>query len=143
MSTERSASTKPLIESQASEFNEMQTDGEVVIQSFPANHTQGKRAVGGKLILTNRRLAFVPHRMELNMGGKMWELVLSDFSTAGIDKPRWKISEIFSGAWRTRMAIHAQVGEVQYFVVGSAIKVSQELSMAILTQKESAVTNPS
>lgn len=118
-------------------FNEIQlSDQEEVMLSYPANHTQGKRAVGGKLFVTNCRLAFAPNRIDANMGGETWELPLSDFTSAGTDKPRIRITEIFSGAWRTRLAIHDQGGGVQYFVVGNPEKVSGELSSAILTQAE-------
>jgi hypothetical protein len=118
-------------------FNQIQlSDCEEILLSYPANHTQGKRAVGGKLFVTNYRLAFAPNRIDANMGGETWELRLSDFASAGTDKPRIHIIEIFSGAWRTRLAIHAKGGEVQYFVVGNPQKVSGELSKAILTQAE-------
>lgn len=118
-------------------FNQIQlSDREAVLLSYPANHTQGKRAVGGKLFITNCRLAFAPNRIDANMGGKTWELRLSDFTSAVTDKPRIQITEIFSGAWRTRLAIHAKGGEVQYFVVGNPQKVSGELSAAIQTHAE-------
>ena len=118
-------------------FNEIQlSEREEIILSYPANHTQGKRAVGGKIFVTNCRLAFAPNRIDANMGGRTWEMPLSDFISAGTDKPHIRITEIFSGAWRTRLAIHGQVGGVQYFVVGIPEKVSSEITTAILTQAE-------
>jgi len=119
-------------------FNQIQlSEGEAVLLSYPANHTQGKRAVGGKLFVTNCRLAFAPNRIDANLGGEAWELPLSDFANAGTDAQSTRITEIFSGAVRTRLAIHAKGGGVQYFVVRSPQKVSGEISTAILTQADS------
>lgn len=118
-------------------------DREKVARSYPANHTQGKRAVGGKLFVTNLRLAFVPNRIDSNLGGKTWELPLSEFVSAGTDKPRLRITEIFSGAWRTRLAIHVHGGGSQYFVVGNPEKVSGEIGSTLLAQAEQAGTRQS
>lgn len=125
-------------------FNEIQlSELELVMLSYPANHTQGKRAVGGKLFVTNCRLAFAPNRIDANMGGKTWEMPLSDFKTADTDKPRLRITEIFSGAWRMRLAVHAQLGGVEYFVVRNPQKISGEISRAILSHAEQAApSNP-
>ena len=123
-------------------FNDIQlSELEEVMLSYPANHTQGKRAVGGKLFVTNCRLAFAPNRIDANMGGKTWEMPLSDFKTADTDKPRLRITELFSGAWRKRLAVHAQLGGVEYFVVGNPQKVSGEISRAILTQAAQAASS--
>lgn len=116
-------------------FNQLQlSEREKVLLSYPANHTQGKRAVGGKLFVTNGRIAFAPNRIDANLGGYTWEIPLSDYASAGTDKPRLRITEIFSGAWRTRLVIHASGGGVEYFVVGNPEKVAGELSAAVLTQ---------
>ena len=118
-------------------FNEIKlSEREEVMLSYPANHTQGKRAVGGKLFVTNYRLAFAPNRIDANMGGNAWELPLSDFTSVDTEKPRLRITEIFSGAWRTRLAVHARLGGVEYFVVSDPQQVSGEISKAILTQAE-------
>ena len=96
-------------------FNEVQlSDGEEVILSYPSNHTQGKRAVGGKLFVTNYRIAFAPNRIDANMGGMTIEMPLSEITSIGTDKPHIRITEIFSGAWRTRLAIHRQNEGVEF-----------------------------
>ena len=116
-------------------FNQIQlSDREEVMLSYPANHTRGKRAVGGKLFVTNCRIAFAPNRIDVTMGGGTWEIQLTDFASAGTDRPRRQIAEIFSGAWRTRLAIHALGGEVHYFVVENPGKVANKLTSAITTQ---------
>ena len=118
-------------------FNEIQLlDGEEPILSYPANHTQGKRAVGGKLFITSCRIAFAPNRLDAKMGGDSWEMRISNFCSAGTDNPRVRISEIFSGALRTRLSIHSEKGEVQYFVVGKPEAVASEIGDAIHQQAE-------
>ncbi|MDP0491420.1 MAG: hypothetical protein Q7Q71_10255, partial [Verrucomicrobiota bacterium JB023] len=96
-----------------------------------ANHTQGKRAVGGKLFITNCRIAFAPNRLDAKMGGDSWQRGLSDLCSVGTDKPRVRMTEIFSGALRTRLVIHLKEGESQYFVVGKPEVVASEISDAI------------
>lgn len=110
-------------------FNEVQlSDGEEVILSYPSNHTQGKRAVGGKLFVTNHRIAFVPNRVDANMGGKATEMPLSKITLIGTDKPHFGLTEIFSGAWRTRLASHGRNEVGDFFVVGNPNAVAGEIT---------------
>jgi hypothetical protein len=118
-------------------FNQIQLmDHEEITLSYPANHTQGKRAVGGKLFVTNMRLAFAPNRIDANLGGKTWELPLTNFASTGTDKPRVSILEIFSGALRTRLSIQSNHGILQYFVVSNPQKVAADISSAIQIHAE-------
>jgi len=120
-------------------FNEVQlSDGEEIILSYPANHTQGKRAVGGKLFITNCRIAFAPNRIDANTGGGAMEMPLLEVTSVGTDKPRIRITEIFSGAWRTRLAIYSQNVEGDFFVVFNPETVAGEINTAIQTLAEQA-----
>ena len=48
--------------------------GEVVLRSGAANHRRGLEAVGGKLFLTNHRLIFVSHGLNIQSGPAYFEL---------------------------------------------------------------------
>ena len=106
-------------------------EGEEVICSFPANHTQGKRAVGGKLFVTNQRVAFTPNRMEIKMRGRGMEMALSDITSIGTVKPRIRITEIFSGAWRTRLSISRRCDDDAYFVVPKPADTANEIKLTL------------
>src|ERR1051325_9657973 len=94
----------PAIEPDDSWFNRpVLDDGETVVKSYPANHTQGKRAVGGKLFLTTRRLVFVPNRLDSRMGGQIWEASRCIIRRVGRVGPHFSIVELFSGALRSRL----------------------------------------
>ena len=118
-------------------FNEVQLfDGEKIIFSCPSNHTQGKRAVGGKLFVTNQRIAFIPNRLDANMGGMALEVPVSEITSIGTDKPHFTITEIFSGAWRTRLAIHSSDRAPQYFVVNDPAVIASKIKTAVETLAE-------
>lgn len=98
-----------------------------MILSYPSNHTQGKRAVGGKLFITNQRIAFAPNRLDANMGGMALELPVSEITSIDTDKPHFTITEIFSGAWRTRLVIHSSAKPPQYFVVDDPAAIASKI----------------
>lgn len=118
-------------------FNEIKpSDDEEVLISYPANHSQGKRAVGGKLFVTNRRIAFAPNRLDTNLGGDFWEMPIIDFDSAGTVKPTIRITEIFSGALRTRLVIYASNDGIDYFVVDNPELAASEIYAVIYEQAE-------
>lgn len=134
---ERSAQKMTEIKSENFWFNEVQlSDGEEVILTFPSNHTQGMRAVGGKLFVTKCRIAFAPNRIDANLGGKPMEILLSEIDSIGTDAPRIRITEIFSGAWRTRLAIQRRNKVTDFFVVGCPETVASQINKAIRIQAE-------
>ena len=118
-------------------FNRIeQHPGEHILLSYPANHTQGKRAVGGKIFVTNYRIAFAPNRAEVGMGGKTMEFPVANITEVATDKPHYRITEIFSGAWRKRLAVASREPDSQneradFFVVSRPDKVAEEVRAAI------------
>jgi hypothetical protein len=58
------------------EKNPPVVDGEDVLFQSPANHIRGSEGVGGWLMLTDHRLIFKPHR--LNIQKTEWSVPLSD-----------------------------------------------------------------
>jgi len=106
-------------------------EGEEIALSYPSNHTQGKRAVGGKLFVTNKRIAFAPNRLDANLGGHAMEVPLSRITQITTDAPRIRLSEIFSGALTTRLAIHAGTDQVDFFVVSNPDIVANQITAAL------------
>ena len=53
-------------------------DDEHWLAHVAANRTQGKRAVGGGLHVTNHRLLFSPNLIDARLGGKPWSCALAD-----------------------------------------------------------------
>lgn len=74
------------------------------IETYRANRTQGSRAVGGHLLLTDRRICFYPHKLDDATGGKSWECTLASISHVGL-APRG--SNPFNGSLRRRVQIES------------------------------------
>jgi hypothetical protein len=49
-------------------------EGEVIIKEGPANHFKGAEAVGGKLYLTNQRLFFKSHTVNVHVHEESYRL---------------------------------------------------------------------
>ena len=67
----------------------MEADGELVVFRSLANHFRGGEAVGGRLILTESRLIFEPHAINLQTG--RWEVPLSDILLVEPRRTAWAI----------------------------------------------------
>lgn len=102
--------------------------GEKILQSFPVNHTQGKRAVGGKLFVSNSRLIFVPNRIDAFFKGKTWSLDIQDIENISTESPNLSVNNIFSGAWRKRLRITSYDKNTALFVVNDLEHVIEELN---------------
>ena len=113
-------------------FNQIELlDGEEIVLSYPSNHSQGKRAVGGKLFVTNQRIAFAPNRFDANLGGLAFDIPLSMVTSITTDPPRIRLVEIFSGALRTRLAIHGGIDQVNFFVVSHPEIVVNQITLGL------------
>ena len=62
-------------------------EGETVDFASLANAFQGRRAVGGRLTVTNKRIIFVPNRLDALLGGKDLALNRSEVIHVGIQPP--------------------------------------------------------
>lgn len=97
------------------------SEGEHVVDAWLANRTQNQaRAVGGRLTLTNQRLVFTPHALELALGGRHWESPLDLIRNVSISPHRRVMAELFSGGWRRRLAIESVDDSVELYVVNRA-----------------------
>jgi hypothetical protein len=63
------------------------TPDERVTFEAAANVWQGRRAVGGKVTVTNRRLLFTPNRMDAAMGGRGMAVGLPEIQEVGVVPP--------------------------------------------------------
>ena len=100
--------------------------GEHFVRRFWANKTQGSRALGGHLILTNQRLLFRPNKLDSATGGHSWECQLQTISNTAI-APRGH--NPFDGSLRRRLVITTG-SEVNYFVVWKVSKVISAIQSA-------------
>lgn len=91
-----------------------------------ANRTQGSRAVGGRLYLTESRLLFVPTHLDSITGGKRWELPLAQLRSVGRQDAD---GGLFSGGLRTRLRLDTDAG-TELFVVNDIDEVIAELDAA-------------
>lgn len=104
-------------------------ENENVLWSCLANRTQSnKRAVGGKLFLTNKRLLFCPHLFDYVLGGQKLSINLNEI--ASIDNQD-KGGDFFGGGARKRLKISLKDGNIELFVVNKLDMVVEELKQHI------------
>ncbi len=97
------------------------------VAHFPANRTQGKRAVGGGLHLTTARLLFSPNAIDARLGGKPWACTRDQVASIGVEPGRFAFRELFSGGLRPRVRIDLAGGGCELFVVARADERAAEL----------------
>ncbi len=97
--------------------------GEVEQLALLANHSVGWRAVGGKLVVTDRRLVFRPNRVDRGLGGKVWTAPLGAILEVGRKPPTFGL---FNGGLRSRLRIVTSDGAEHLFVVdGLAAQIAR------------------
>jgi hypothetical protein len=106
--------------------------GETIRQSWLANRAQSEyRAVGGRLYLTNLRLAFEPHVVEVALGGKGHSLLLTSIASVGLQPGEFGLAHLFDGGLRTRLRVDMKSGAPEYFVVENVEEIQRLLSEAV------------
>lgn len=78
-----------------------------------ANMVRGRRAQGGHLTVTDRRLTFEPHIFERLLGGRAWSLPLADVTSVEIAD---RDGNPFDGSLRGRLAIASAEGRTLFVV---------------------------
>jgi hypothetical protein len=96
-----------------------------------ANHTQGNRAVGGRLFMTNQRLIFQPNRLDAATKGLQWSVRLRDVQSVGKED---RDMNPFSGGLRNRLRVHDAHGS-ELFVVRHLDEVIELLETAVAAAK--------
>jgi hypothetical protein len=74
------------------------------IETYRANRSQGSRAVGGHLLLTDQRVLFYPHKLDSSTGGKSWESALGSIANVGLSE---RGRNPFDGSMRRRLKIES------------------------------------
>ena len=99
--------------------------GERVGATILANRTQGVRAVGGKLFVTDRNLRFVANRLERFSGGQ--DITIARGVVKSIEvAERSARGGPFSGGLRRRLNV-VTIDGGELFVVNGAEQVAQRL----------------
>ena len=90
--------------------------------------TQGGLAVGGRLLLTNRRVLFAPRTLVKGPEGDPWECEHDAITDVGLSE---RGRNPFDGSLRRRLRI-AHDGTVDLFVVSKAKSVAAAIHHATL-----------
>ena len=109
--------------------------GELEQQTWFANHSVGSRAVGGKLVATNRRLLFTPNVVDAKLGGRAWAVPLDQVEALGTRPPTF---HPFNGGLRTRLRVTTRDGGEHLFVVSSPKQVAEHLRRLVVPAAASA-----
>lgn len=112
---------------------------ETIRHSETCNRTQNRRrAVGGRLWVTERRLVFRPHAFDDSLAGRAREVPLDDIETvdtfAAYRDParilRHPLDALFGGGLRTRLRVETADGETDLFVVSDPAATGDEVRAA-------------
>ena len=102
-------------------------DNEHWLLNLAANRTQGKRAVGGGLHVTNERVLFCPNVIDARLGGKAWSCQRVEITSIGIARGRFSLLEMFSGGLTDRLRFDLVDGEQELFVIKDPTRRAREL----------------
>ncbi len=99
--------------------------GEVVEFIAVANHLTGKRSVGGQVTVTNRRLLFLPKRLDRMTGGREIEAPRSEITDTRVLEPGRQAvrSRGLAAALRAQLAV--EWGEQSAVLVVMNVKALQ------------------
>lgn len=103
---------------------------EKFLRSFAANRMQGRRAVGGGLHLTTRRILFCPNAIDARLGGKRWECSHADVTGIGVEPASTSFWAMFTSARIERLRVALTTGP-ELFVVRNPARVADELNQIL------------
>jgi hypothetical protein len=92
--------------------------------SWGANMTQGSRAVGGRLVVDDRRISFAPHGLDRSTGGKPFDRPLTELVSIDV-APR--TFNPFDGGLRKRLRLRLIDGADALFVVARPGEVGERI----------------
>jgi hypothetical protein len=113
--------------------------GETIRETWMVNRTQGFRAVGGRLYLTDRRLAFVPHVVDSFFHADPRSLDLDKITAVTTEPGEVAFAHLFDGGLRDRLRIESTGSEPDFYVINNLEKVMETLSAAVDTAKTAPV----
>jgi hypothetical protein len=103
--------------------------GENETFSKRANYSAGKRAVGGRLYVTDRRLVFEAHGFDKALGGKSVDVPLRDVTAVSVEPKGSFVKNLTSGGIRDRLRAEAG-GTAHLFVVSPVAEVVEQVRRA-------------
>lgn len=109
--------------------------GEQLVWKRLANRQQGAyRAVGGRLFLTDRRLIFMPHKVDRATGGNSWSQDLANITRAAIEPRHYGVPLVTRDVGlRRRLRVEQHDGTVDVFVVNRVEDVVGSINEALAT----------
>jgi hypothetical protein len=94
-----------------------QEPGELVEWAGRATRTQGARVVGGRLLVTDRRLVFRPGLLDSMTGGQTWGLYFTEILEVVSELHCPAPGSRFKAGWRQRLKVVARDGPAIYLSV--------------------------
>ena len=91
--------------------------GEQVVTTKAANRAQGKRSVGGRLTVTDRRLIFMPNVIDSILAGRAWSIPKADVAGVGA-----------APGMRKRLRVRTSDGGEELFVVNGLDEFVSQLT---------------
>jgi hypothetical protein len=104
---------------------------------YPANHLQGSRGRGRRLLITSERLVFIAAVGSRARGAKDWQIEFRDVLKADV-APRGY--GVWDGSLRRRLRISGSSGLVEYFVVWRPKELDKAINDLML--KDAAAAFP-
>lgn len=91
------------------------------------------RQVGGELFVTERRVIFLPNRVDYATGGKPWSCALSDIATAAVEPSRRRLLALLgrTACLRRRLRLGGRDGWAELFVINQVDKACAKFQAAI------------
>lgn len=118
-------------------------DDDAVVYSKRANRTVGRRAVGGRLVITNSSIGFVPSRAETHPSALLdvsipetWATAIDNVDDVSLAPRRFRALNFFSGEWRTGIWISPRTGVGQRFTVPRPSRALVEIRDALWNESD-------
>jgi ABC-type taurine transport system ATPase subunit len=106
--------------------------GETIQLKRLANRTQGNRAIGGRLVVTDRRLAFSPSSVERRLRAQDWQCLLAEVREVDTAK---RTADPLSGGLRRRVRVALTGNREELFVVNDVDEVARQIR-AVLPDRD-------
>lgn len=90
----------------------------------------GKRLGGGHLVVTNRRLVFVPITLAEANGAFRFDIPLNEVTSVDVAPRGWHASD---GSWRRRLRVTVRSGDDTFFVSWQPKKAAHLIERARLS----------
>ncbi len=110
------------------EAHDILEPGEELVWQRPGNMAWRRGAISGYLVLTDRRVVFEPHRVEVLKGLKRWSAPLARIAAVGT-QPRGY--NPFTGSLRPRLRLAMEDGSAEIFLVNDLASAIGDIASAV------------